>query len=133
MEYWRSVWNIIKGNKTSTWRGADGYARIKDGFHFHSMSLNAHEEVVSIVEKPEVPASNFAVTGVYCYPPDVFEIIRTLTPSERGEFEITDVNNWYLRQGRLEAAMLEGYWTDAGTFPSLARANELVRQSPPII
>jgi len=53
MEYWRSVWNIIKGNKTSTWRGADGYARIKDGFHFHSMSLNAHEEVVSIVENEQ--------------------------------------------------------------------------------
>ena len=87
--------------------------------------------VVRIIEKPEQPPSNFAVTGVYCYPPDVFDIIRTLTPSERGELEITDVNNAYLAQHRLQAAMLDGYWSDAGTFPSLARANELVRQSPP--
>jgi glucose-1-phosphate thymidylyltransferase len=89
--------------------------------------------VVRIIEKPEVPPSNFAVTGVYCYPPDVFDIIRTLTPSDRGELEITDVNNAYLAQGRLHAAMLDGYWSDAGTFPSLARANELVRLSPPIV
>ena len=88
-------------------------------------------KVVRIIEKPEQPPSNFAVTGVYCYPPDVFDIIRTLKPSERGELEITDVNNAYLAQGRLQAAMLDGYWSDAGTFPSLARANELVRQSPP--
>jgi glucose-1-phosphate thymidylyltransferase len=88
-------------------------------------------KVVRIIEKPENPPSNFAVTGVYCYPPDVFEIIRTLTPSMRGELEITDVNNNYLAQDRLHAAMLGGYWTDAGTFPSLARANELVRQSAP--
>jgi glucose-1-phosphate thymidylyltransferase len=88
-------------------------------------------KVMRIIEKPEIPPSNFAVTGVYCYPPDVFDIIRTLTPSDRGELEITDVNNAYLAQGRLEAAMLDGYWSDAGTFPSLARANELVRQSPP--
>ncbi len=88
--------------------------------------------VVRIIEKPESPPSNYAVTGVYCYPPDVFDIIRTLAPSERGELEITDVNNAYLAQGRLHAAVLEGYWSDAGTFPSLARANELVRQSPPL-
>ncbi len=87
--------------------------------------------VIRIIEKPELPPSNFAVTGVYCYPSDVFDIIRTLEPSERGELEITDVNNAYLAQGRLRAAMLDGYWSDAGTFPSLARANELVRQSPP--
>ncbi|HET6401363.1 MAG TPA: sugar phosphate nucleotidyltransferase [Candidatus Kapabacteria bacterium] len=90
-------------------------------------------KVLRIIEKPESPPSNFAVTGVYCYPPDVFDIIRTLEPSERGELEITDVNNAYLAQGRLHAAMLDGYWSDAGTFPSLARANELVRQSPPIV
>ena len=87
--------------------------------------------VKQIIEKPEVPPSNFAVTGVYCYPPDVFDIIRTLTPSKRGELEITDVNNNYLANGRLRASVVEGYWSDAGTFPSLARANELVRQSAP--
>jgi len=88
-------------------------------------------KVLRIIEKPEVPPSNFAVTGVYCFPPDVFDIIRTLTPSDRGELEITDVNNTYLEQNRLHAAILDGYWTDAGTFPSLARANELVIQSAP--
>ncbi len=87
--------------------------------------------VKHIIEKPEVPPSNYAVTGVYCYPPDVFSIIRTLTPSGRGELEITDVNNSYLESGRLRASIVDGYWSDAGTFPSLARANELVRQSAP--
>ncbi len=103
---------------------------VPDAERFGVAEMNG-TKVVSIIEKPEIPPSNFAVTGVYCYPPDVFDIIRTLTPSERGELEITDVNNAYLAQGRLHASMLEGYWSDAGTFPSLARANELVRQSPP--
>ena len=103
---------------------------VPDAERFGVVEMNG-TEVVRIIEKPEVPPSNFAVTGVYCYPPDVFDIIRTLTPSERGELEITDVNNAYLAQHRLQAAMLDGYWSDAGTFPSLARANELVRQSPP--
>ena len=90
-----------------------------------------HGIVKRIIEKPESPPSNFAVTGVYCYPPDVFDIIRTLTPSDRGELEITDVNNTYLTAGRLRASVVEGYWSDAGTFPSLARANELVREAAP--
>ena len=89
------------------------------------------DRILRIIEKPTVPPSNYAVTGIYCYPPDVFDIIRTLQPSDRGEFEITDVNNIYLGEGRLRAAVFDGYWSDAGTFPSLARANELVRQSPP--
>jgi glucose-1-phosphate thymidylyltransferase len=88
--------------------------------------------VKRIIEKPESPPSNFAVTGIYCYPPDVFDIIRTLTPSNRGELEITDVNNTYLNAGRLRASIVDGYWSDAGTFPSLARANELVREKPPV-
>lgn len=87
--------------------------------------------VVSIAEKPAKPLSNFAVTGIYCYPPDVFDFIRALKPSARGEYEITDVNNAYIQRGRLSATTLQGYWSDAGTFPSLARANELVRNSPP--
>ena len=87
--------------------------------------------VTRIIEKPAEPPTNYAVTGVYCYPADVFDIIRTLTPSERNELEITDVNNRYLAKSRLRASILDGYWTDAGTFPSLARANELVRESAP--
>jgi glucose-1-phosphate thymidylyltransferase len=90
-----------------------------------------NDRIIRIVEKPEDPPSNFAVTGIYCYPPDVFEIIRTLEPSDRNELEITDVNNTYLEEGRLRAALFEGYWSDAGTFQSLAHANELVHQIPP--
>jgi glucose-1-phosphate thymidylyltransferase len=89
------------------------------------------ENVVSIVEKPKEPKSNFAVVGIYLYPPDVFNIIKTLKPSGRGELEITDVNNYYLKQGRMGYSTLDGYWTDAGTLDSLDTANELVRKEPP--
>ena len=84
--------------------------------------------VTSIVEKPEKPASNYAVTGIYMYDSQVFEIIKTLKPSNRGELEITDVNNVYLEKGQLTSSTLEGWWTDAGTFESLLRASELVAE-----
>lgn len=87
--------------------------------------------VSHIVEKPEKPESHLAVTGIYCYPPDVFDIIKGLTPSRRNELEITDVNNEYLRQDRLKYNTFEGYWSDAGTFQSLLRANELVNERQP--
>jgi len=96
-----------------------GVAELKDGV------------VINIEEKPKHPKSNLAVAGIYLYPPDVFEVVRTLKPSGRGELEITDVNNHYLRQGRLRSHTLKGYWTDAGTLPSLHVANELVRQKMP--
>jgi glucose-1-phosphate thymidylyltransferase len=88
-------------------------------------------QVLSIEEKPKKPKSRFAVAGIYVYPPDVFEVVRTLKPSARGELEITDVNTHYLKQGRLGSSVLDGYWTDAGTLDSLLYANELVRKSPP--
>jgi glucose-1-phosphate thymidylyltransferase len=88
--------------------------------------------VVGIEEKPAHPKSDFAVVGVYVYPADVFDAIKTLRPSRRGELEITDVNRWYLERGRLGCSMLEGYWTDAGTLESLAHANDLARQDPPL-
>jgi glucose-1-phosphate thymidylyltransferase len=94
--------------------GRYGVAEVQDG------------RVVGIEEKPEKPRSSFAVTGIYFYRPGVFEIIRTLKPSGRGELEITDVNNAYIRQGSLRCEELEGWWTDAGTFESLALANQLV-------
>jgi glucose-1-phosphate thymidylyltransferase len=84
-------------------------------------------KVVRIVEKPKKPKSDLAVVGVYFYDAEVFDIIRTLKPSARGELEITDVNNHYLRKGSLQCDRLQGWWTDAGTFDSLAHANELVR------
>jgi glucose-1-phosphate thymidylyltransferase len=83
--------------------------------------------VLGIEEKPEKPRSDYAVTGLYIYDGGVFDIVRTLKPSGRGELEITDVNNEYVRKGGLSYAVLEGYWSDAGTFESLYRASELVR------
>ena len=82
--------------------------------------------VKRIVEKPKAPPSNFAVTGIYMYDGRVFDLIKGLSPSDRGELEITDVNNMYLDRGELEHSILEGWWTDAGTFDSLLRAGRLV-------
>lgn len=90
-----------------------------------------NDNVIEIIEKPTSPPSAYAVTGIYCYPPDVFTIIHGLKPSSRGELEITDVNNAYLRAGRLKHSMMNGYWSDAGTFTSLAKANELVAGKEP--
>jgi len=84
--------------------------------------------IVGIVEKPKEPKSNLAVTGIYFYDNDVFDICRTLVPSKRGELEITDVNNEYLRRGNLTSQTLEGWWTDAGTIESLYRATKLVAE-----
>jgi glucose-1-phosphate thymidylyltransferase len=88
-------------------------------------------QVIGIEEKPNRPKSDYAVIGIYVYPADVFEVIRTLKPSGRGELEITDVNTHYLKAGRLGYTVLDGYWTDAGTLDSLAYANQLVREEPP--
>jgi glucose-1-phosphate thymidylyltransferase len=85
--------------------------------------------VVNIVEKPAEPKSNFAVTGIYMYDNSVFDKIKTLEPSSRGELEITDVNNAYIRERTLSYSFLEGWWTDAGTFDSLLRASTLVSDS----
>jgi glucose-1-phosphate thymidylyltransferase len=85
--------------------------------------------IIRIDEKPERPASRYAVTGIYMYDPSVFEIIKTLRPSKRGELEITDVNNSYIDQGKMQYDILDGWWTDAGTFESLLRASNLVCQN----
>jgi len=85
------------------------------------------DRVTGIEEKPPRPKSPYAVTGVYYYDNRVFEIIRTLKPSARGEYEITDVNNAYIQQGQLYAKFFRGWWTDAGTFDSLDRASQLVQ------
>ncbi len=84
------------------------------------------KRVTRIVEKPKEPGSDLAVVGVYFYDAQVFSMIRRLKPSARGELEITDINNQYLRAGTLQFDQLQGWWTDAGTFESLAAANELV-------
>lgn len=84
--------------------------------------------IVRIVEKPKTPDSNLAVIGIYMYDAQVFDIIRTLKPSGRGELEITDVNNAYLERGALTYDILDGWWTDAGTFDSLHRAWKLIAE-----
>lgn len=87
------------------------------------------ERIVRIEEKPRDPQSNYAVIGIYMYDSTVFDYIRRLKPSKRGELEITDVNNYYLADGRLSHSVLEGWWTDAGTFESLLRANKLAAET----
>ncbi len=94
-----------------------GVAEIRDG------------RIVGIEEKPKKPKSNYAVTGFYMYDETVFEKVRQLIPSGRGELEITDVNNAYIREGTMTFSHLEGWWTDAGTFDSLLRAANLVAKS----
>ena len=89
------------------------------------------DKVVGIEEKPKRPKSDYAVTGIYFYDASVFEIIRTLRPSGRGELEITDVNNAYIAKKQLAYDVLEGWWSDAGTFESLNRVSELVVKEPP--
>ncbi len=88
------------------------------------------KKVKRIVEKPARPPSRYAVTGIYMYDNEVFSIVKTLKPSGRGELEITDVNNAYIRRGTLGYEVLDGWWTDAGTFDSLLRANRLVHETP---
>ena len=85
--------------------------------------------VVGIEEKPRSPRSNYAVIGIYLYDSTVFQKIRRLKPSGRGELEITDVNNLYVEEGNLTYEILDGWWTDAGTFESLLRANNLVAET----
>jgi len=96
-----------------------GVAEIADG------------RVTKIVEKPSKPKTNYAVTGIYLYDSTVFEKIKKLKPSGRGELEITDVNNAYINTHQLEYDFMTGWWTDAGTFESLSKANDLVIKDPP--
>ncbi|OAB30503.1 spore coat protein [Paenibacillus macquariensis subsp. defensor] len=85
------------------------------------------DKITAIEEKPEFPKTNYAVTGIYMYDNRVFDIIRTLKPSLRNELEITDVNNAYIANDELSYDILDGWWTDAGTYDSLLQANELAK------
>lgn len=87
------------------------------------------DRIVGIEEKPKQPKTKYAVIGIYFYDTTVFDFIKTLKPSDRGELEITDVNNRYIEKGSMTYDVLEGWWTDAGTFESLIRANQLVAQT----
>lgn len=102
--------------------------RVHDPQRFGVPELEG-DRVVGIEEKPGDPKSEYAVIGVYFYDRTVFDVIRTLVPSARGELEITDVNNHYIRRGEMTWNELDGWWTDAGTFESLLRASNLVAES----
>jgi len=90
-----------------------------------------NDRIIGIQEKPKNPKSNYAVTGIYMYDATVFDKVKKLVPSGRGELEITDVNNAYIQDGTMTHAYLDGWWTDAGTFESLLRATNLVANSRP--
>ncbi|HSE30483.1 MAG TPA: sugar phosphate nucleotidyltransferase [Pyrinomonadaceae bacterium] len=128
--------NIIEGNIRSAVRayrhqGAGAkiiLKKVSDPSRFGVPELNGHE-VLRIEEKPEIPKSAYAVIGIYMYDGDVYDIIRTLKPSGRGELEITDVNNAYIERGEMTWEELDGWWTDAGTFESLLRASNLVAET----
>ena len=100
---------------------------VGDARRFGVATLDKNKRVVKIVEKPVHPETNYAVIGFYVYDNEAFKIIKTLKPSARGELEITDVNNEYIKRKILQAEVIKGYWTDAGTFETLFRASELIR------
>lgn len=128
--------NIIEGNILAAARsfrqqlkGAKILLKeVKDPQRFGVPVLEG-KRVIKIEEKPVHPQSSYAVTGVYFYDASVFDIIKTLKPSGRGELEITDVNNAYIAAGTLTWDVLEGWWTDAGTIESLYLANQLVSRT----
>ncbi len=128
--------NIIEGNILSAvnayraqGRGAKIILKkVPDPQRFGVPRLDGNK-VVSIDEKPKVPQSDYAVIGIYMYDAEVYDIIRSLVPSGRGELEITDVNNAYIARNQMTWEELDGWWTDAGTFESLLRASNMVAET----
>lgn len=128
--------NIIEGNIAAAaraYRHQGGGAKIilkkvPDPDRFGVPELDG-KRVLHIQEKPESPKSDYAVIGIYMYDGEVYDIIRTLKPSGRGELEITDVNNAYIERDEMTWEELEGWWTDAGTFESLLHASKLVAET----
>ncbi|MCC5906257.1 MAG: NTP transferase domain-containing protein [Balneolaceae bacterium] len=98
--------------------------KVEDPERFGVAELDG-ENIVGIEEKPKKPKSDYAVTGIYMYDPEVFELIKTLKPSKRGELEITEVNNHYIKKRAMKYSVLDGWWTDAGTHESYKIANQL--------
>ena len=109
--------------------GAKIFAKkVPDPERFGVVKLNTDLKVELIIEKPKEKISDLAVTGLYVFDNRVVEIAKNMKPSERGELEITDVNNWYLKNGELEVAMVNGEWLDAGTFESLLKAQNIAKE-----
>ena len=128
--------NIIEGNIRAA---CDDYRRqgsgakillkkVHDPQRFGVPEIDG-DKIISIEEKPKAPKSEFAVIGIYFYDATVFDVIKTLKPSDRGELEITDVNNHFINRGEMTWAELDGWWTDAGTFESLLRASNMVAET----
>lgn len=125
--------NIFEGSITED---VDSFAKQESGARIllkevpdpmrYGVAELSGDQIVSIEEKPEQPKSSYCVTGIYFYDNRVFNFVRNLKPSGRGELEITDVNNAYIKNQEMTYGILEGWWTDAGTFSSYAHANNLV-------
>jgi glucose-1-phosphate thymidylyltransferase len=128
--------NIIEGNIKSM---AEEFRKQKDGARIllkevsdpqrFGVPVFEGEKIVRVEEKPANPASNYAVIGIYMYDYRVFEFIKSLKPSQRGELEITDVNNFYIREGKMQWNVLDGWWSDAGTLESLQAAGNMVAKT----
>ncbi len=128
--------NIIEGNIKAM---ADEFRKQKDGARIllkevsdpqrFGVPVFEGEKIVRVEEKPVSPASNYAVIGIYMYDYRVFEFIKSLKPSERGELEITDVNNFYIKEGKMQWSVLDGWWSDAGTLKSLQAAGNMVAKT----
>jgi len=104
--------------------------KVKDPRRFGCPEFADDGKITKIIEKPQDPPSPYAVVGIYFYPASIFtEVIPNLKPSARGEYEITDVNNWYLERGLLQHSVLDGGWSDAGTWPSWNEANALIAKT----
>lgn len=97
---------------------------VPDPQRFGCPEMDEKGNIINIIEKPKNPPTNYAVTGLYFYDKDVFDKIESIKPSDRGELEITDINNLYLKEGKLNWSLLKGYWRDAGTFATLFEANK---------
>jgi glucose-1-phosphate thymidylyltransferase len=118
----------IKKDVSSFTGGATIFLKeVPDAHRFGVAELRG-DRVIGIQEKPREPKSSFAVTGLYIYSNNVFKIIKTLKPSGRGELEITDVNNYFVNSGTMEYCILDGFWSDAGTFESLLRSSLIVQK-----
>ena len=128
--------NIIEGNIK---KAAEKFRVQKDGARIllkevpdpqrFGVPVFEGKKIIRIEEKPEKPASHYAVVGIYMYDYRVFEFIKSLKPSQRGELEITDVNNFYIQEGNMQWDVLEGWWSDAGTFESLQSAGQMVSKT----
>lgn len=101
--------------------------KVEDPKRFGVAEIQGNK-VINIKEKPENPKTNYAVTGIYIYDSNVFNIIKNLTRSERGELEITDVNNKYIYEGKMDSCLVNGFWSDAGTFESLFNSSKFIRE-----